>query len=273
MNKLFFLFTSLLFFLPPGLQADTFRIATYNIWNPVFEEKYSGKNTWTQRLPFVVKNIISSNSDLICLEEVGKSAYLDLIQNSQINTRYMSFYISHAASQAGQKEGRDGLAFFYKPEKVTVTKLVQSKEGSRPTHRRDFYVDVKLNEKPVHFRIAGTHLDAGKDLTVGNTQLSKLVEDVQKEDGVDFVVICGDFNEGEDESSRPRSEILQNAGFITDGSTLSTRPEALNARHKGHVDWIYFKKLSSLDFDLIPLNPIGDEKGSDHKLTMTDIEL
>lgn len=279
-NHLFVIFSIIAFtFSMPNLHATTLRIATYNILNPVFEEKYSGKDTWNQRLPFILDTIISSESDVLCLEEVGKNAYLDLTQNSAINTRFMSFYISHAPSTLGQKEGRDGFAFFYKPEKVTLTKLAQSQDGSRPTHRRDFYVDLKLKDQrevPVQFRIACTHLDSDKDLTIGNTQLAALVEDVLKVDnekGLDFVIVCGDFNEGEDESSRPRHEIMHNAGFITDGSTESTRPEALDVRHKGHVDWIYFKKLSALDFNLTPLAPIGDERGSDHKLTMTDISL
>jgi endonuclease/exonuclease/phosphatase family metal-dependent hydrolase len=275
-----FLFVMLsLFAFTTNLQATTLRIATYNIWNPIFEEKNSGKNTWKQRLPFIIENIVSSKSDVICLEEVGKNAYLDVIQNSEIDSQYMSFYISHAPSKEGQKEGRDGIAFFYKPEKVILRKLVQSSNDSRPTHRRDFYVDLKLNEQrevPVQFRIACTHLDSEKDLTIGNTQLAALVEDVLKLDNekeLDFVIVCGDFNEGEDESLRPRYEIMYNAGFITDGTVESTRPEALDVRHKGHVDWIYLKKLSELSFDLIPLVPVGDEKGSDHKLTMTDVEI
>lgn len=261
------------------LHATTIRIATYNIWNPIFEEKYSGQNTWDNRLLHILDNILSSQSDVICLEEVGKSAYLDLMQNPDINNNFMSFYLSHASSKSDQKEGRDGLAFFYKPEKVTLIKLVQSLDGSRPTHRRDLYVDLKLNELrdiPVHFRIACTHLDSEKNLAIGNTQLSALVEDVLKssvEEGLDFLVVCGDFNEGENELTRPRYEIMHNAGFFTDGSIEATRPEALDVRHKGHVDWIYFKKTSDLNFNLIPLIPIGDEKGSDHKLTMTDIEI
>lgn len=261
------------------LQATTVRIATYNLWNPIFEEKYSGYDTWNQRLPFIVQNILSSESDVICLEEVGKNAYLNLIQNSEINSRYASFYFSHAQSKQGQEEGRDGLAFFYKPEKVMLMKLVQSSDGARPSHRRDVYADLKLNEPreiPVQFRVACTHLDSEKDLTIGNAQLAALIEDVLQDNSeyeLDFVVVCGDFNEGEDEPFRPRCEIMQNAGFFTDGSVEPTRPEALDVRHKGHVDWIYFKKLSALQFDLTPLAPIGDEKGSDHKLTMTDVEI
>lgn len=256
------------------LQADTLRIATYNLWNPVFEEKYSGQNTWNQRLPFILENVISSNSDVICFEEVGKNGYLDLIQNAEINSRYMSFYISHAPSKEGQKEGRDGLAFFYNPEKVTFIKLNQSLDGTRPTHRRDFFVDLKHKERL--FRIACTHLDSEKDLTIGNRQLCALVEDaLQMDNGkeLDFVVVCGDFNEGQNEPERPRYEIMQKAGFITDGSVETTRPEALNVRHNGHVDWIYFNKMTDLNFDLIPLIPIGDEKASDHKLTMTDVKI
>lgn len=262
-----------------NLQANTLRIATYNLWNPIFEEKYSGQNTWSQRLPFILENIISSKSDVICFEEVGKNAYFDLLQNSEINNHYASFYLSHASSAPGQKEGRDGLAFFYNPEKVTFLSLNQSLDGARPTHRRDFYVDLQLNEKrnpPVQFRIACTHLDSEKDLTIGNRQLSALVDDVLQFDNrkkLDFVIVCGDFNEGENETERPRYKIMQNAGFMTDGSVAATRPEALNVRHNGHVDWIYFKKLTAVNFDLISVTPIGNEKASDHKLTMTDVEI
>lgn len=275
-----FLSVYLFFFLmiKTGLQANTLRIATYNIWNPIFEEKYSGQNTWSQRLSFIVENIISSESDVICLQEVEKSSYLDLVQNPEINNRYTSFYISHAPKQE-QTEGRDGLAFFYNPKNVTLVKLVQSLDGTRPNHRRDFYVDLKLNEQrnsPVYFRVACTHLDSEKDLTIGNRQLSALVEDILQIDNtkdIDFVVVCGDFNEGESEPIRPRYEIMQKADFITDGAIDTTRPEALNVRHNGHVDWIYFKKISSLNFHLTPLMPIGEENASDHKLTRTAIEI
>lgn len=163
-------------------------------------------------------------------------------------------------------------------EKVTFVKLIQSLDGTRPTHRRDFYVDLKLNEQrntPVHFRVACTHLDSEKDLSIGNRQLSALVDDILQVDNkeIDFIVVCGDFNEGENEPERPRYEIMQKAGFVTDGSVDATRPEALNVRHNGHVDWIYFKKMTPVNFDLISIIPVGDEKASDHKLTMTDVEI
>lgn len=274
---LFSLFLLALCFFPLiNLKATTIRIGTYNIWNPLFELKYSGKNTWETRLPLIIENIVSSQCDVICLEEVGKKAYLDLLQSSEIDSRYMSFYISHAPSKHGQKEGRDGLAFFYNPEKFILNQLVQTHSGGRgrPTHRRDFYADLQLNnpKKPIfNFRIAGIHIDA-ENLAIGNHQLRTLVEDVLKESkGQEFVVVCGDFNEGESEPSRPRSQIMQEAGFITDGSLVPTRPEVLKVRHKGHIDWIYFKKLSSVDFELVPVAPIGDERASDHKLTITDI--
>lgn len=276
-------FLSLLIFIitltAADLQASTLRIATYNIWNPVFEEKYSGQNTWNQRLPFILENIISSESDVLCLEEVAENSYLDLIQNEEINRRYLSFYLSHAPSKPGQKEGRDGLAFFYNPEKVTFVKMNPSLDGTRPTHRRDLSIDLKLNETlagPVHFRVALTHLDSEKDLTIGNRQLSALVEETLQfdhEKELDFIIICGDFNEGENELERPRHDIMQHAGFMTDGSVKTTRPEALNVRHNGHVDWIYFKNMTGLNIDLISLPPIGNEKASDHKLTITDVNI
>lgn len=275
-RMLFFIFSILMFGNFFNLQADNLRIATYNIWNPIFEEKYSGKNTWNTRLPFVVENITSSNADVLCLQEVGKEAFLDLQHHPLINSKYLSIYVSHVPKN-GQPEGRDGIAFFYNSNKLTLDKFVQSHNSSRPTHRRDFYADLKLNkqsESPIHFRIASIHVDAEKDLTIGNNQLAALVQDAIQMDessNLDFIVLCGDFNEGEDELFRPRQEIMQLAGFFTDGSTLPTRPETLNVRHKGHVDWIYFKKITPIDFELIQVHPIGDKRASDHKLTATDI--
>lgn len=258
------------------LSADNLRIATYNIWNPIFEEKYAGKNTWEKRLPNIIENIITSNSDVLCLQEVGKRSYLDIVKNPQINAKYESFYISHAPTKPDQKEGRDGLAFFYDPEKVTLRQLVQSLDGSRPTHRRDYYVDLKLkSSKPINFRIASTHVDSDMNLEKGNKQLLALVKEALKvnvNESIDFVVLCGDFNEGEKDSQRPRFEIMNCNGFITDGSTAPTRPESLNVRHNGHIDWIYFKSLSDVSINLIEVKPVGDEKASDHKLTITDVQ-
>lgn len=255
-------------------RGNMLRISTYNIWNPIFEEKYSGHNSWNQRCPAVIQNILSSKSDLICLQEVGKEAYQSISQDFQIKSQYRSFYVSHAPSQLNQPAGRDGLALFYKPEKAVILQIKESEEGSRPTHRRDFYVDIRIDQpgSEIYGRVACTHLDSGADLEIGNRQLSNLVNDVQADsEQIDFIALCGDFNEGENEVVRPRSEIMLKAGFFSDGSTEATRPEAMQVRHNGHVDWIYFKKKSGLRFSLIPLLPIGDEKASDHKLTSTDI--
>lgn len=258
-----------------SLEAVTVRIATYNILNPIFEEKYSGKNSWPQRLPFVVENIIDSQSDLLSLEEVGYQNYLDIVRNPAITSRYLSFYVSHAMSNPGGQEGRDGIALFYRPDRVTLLKMVQSQDGSRPTHRRDFYADFATKEStPVRIRLAGTHLNGDKDLAIGNRQLAALVGDIQKDtQEIDILVVCGDFNESHDEKQRPRAEILQKAGFVTDGSTASTRADGLNVRHKGHIDWIYFKKLSALTMQLSTGKLVGDARASDHKLTWTDLQL
>lgn len=277
-KKISFLVIATLIFLLSSfdIYASMTRIATYNIWNPVFEEKYSGVNTWDKRLPHIVDTILKADSDILCLQEVSLNSYQDISQNPEIQKKYKSYYFSHAPSSPTQKEGRDGLAFFYNPEKAAVIQVVNSTDGTRPKHRRDFFVDLRIiqADAAATIRIASTHLDSGEDLAVGNAQLESLVQEVLKGKGiekVDIAIVCGDFNEGEGESERPRYKIMQQAQFISDGSTLTTRPEALDVRHNGHVDWIYFKKLSPLNFDLIPLGTFGDEKGSDHKLTMTGL--
>lgn len=261
-----------------AIEATTIRFSTYNILNPVFEENYSGKDTWKERFPFIVENLLSSESDVICLEEVAKPCYLDLLYHEEISARFMCLYIAHAPSDPDQKEGCDGIALLYNPEKVSLAKLIHSKKGARPSQRKDFYVDLKLNDNrqvPVQFRVACTHLD-GENQETGDKQLSLLVDDclkIDRKQNLDFVVVCGDFNEGEGELERPRYALMANAGFYTDDSVEATRPEMLDVEHHGHIDWIYFKKISSLDFELISVPCTGDERASDHKLTTTDIEI
>jgi endonuclease/exonuclease/phosphatase family metal-dependent hydrolase len=280
MKTIFFSFYLLLACLTmQGLETGegiNLRVATYNIWNPIFEEKYSGKNSWEQRLPYIVQTISGSQADLLLLQEVSEKSYQDLIQQKEIQEKYRFFYFPHYPSQVGQQEGRDGLALFFNPQKMKEYHLFRSAEGTRPTHRRDFYMDFEMpiNQRFIHFRVATTHLDSSQDLEIGHHQLKYLIQDVlnpitlQK---IDFIIVTGDFNEGEEEPIRSRAKIMQETGFITDGSTLSTRSESVEVRHKGHVDWIYFKKISSLPFILIPLKPIGDAQASDHRLLMTEV--
>jgi len=142
----------------------------------------------------------------------------------------------------------------------------------RPTHRRDLWIDIQVPNLAGKIRVATTHLDSSKDLDLGNTQLTNLVADIkQNTEAIALIVVCGDFNEGEEEIERPRAQIMAGSGFLTDGSTTSTRPEALDVRHKGHVDWIYFHEVDeSFRVNTHAKEPLGDELASDHKLIYTD---
>jgi len=256
---------------------QSIRIATYNLWNPVYEKKYAGSDTWDRRLPHIVKNILSAEADVISFQEVNSDCFKQIKSNADIHSRYIPFYFPHAKKEGEKPESKDGLALLLKIGKLSLANLYTSKENSRPSHRKDFYVDLVTQESDdrVKIRVASTHIDASHQLEIGNEQLSRLAHDVlssAKKDHVDFSVVCGDFNEGEAEAERPRARVMEENGFISDGSTDSTRSEALKVRHKGHVDWIYFKNISKRKFELIPHTPIGDEKASDHKLLMTTLK-
>jgi len=253
-------------------EVKQLRIASYNIWNPVFEAKYAGTDTRKTRLPQIVDVIRDANPDVICLQEVSLDCYSDLMDVLGTEDRYLSFYHPHGISSSNYPEGRDGLAIFVKPYLVDHIQLHTSKGTQRPTHRRDLWIDVQIPKLGKNIRIATTHLDSSKNLDLGNSQLTNLLRDVQEDcDAISFIVVCGDFNEGEGETERPRAWIMEKFGFLTDGSIDSTRPEALDVRHKGHVDWIYFRKIDeSLEASVHAAEPLGDERASDHKLIYTD---
>ncbi len=255
-----------------GSDISRIRIASYNIWNPTFEARHTGSDTWTNRLPNIVDVIRSADPDIICLQEVSLDSYSDLVSILGIEDRYLSFYHSHAKSKSDYPEGRDGLAIFVKPNLVDNVQLHTSEKALRPTYRRDLWIDVQIPGVEEKIRVATTHLDSSNNLGLGNVQLANFLADVQQNiEAISFIVVCGDFNEGEEVIERPRARMMTESSFLTDGSTASTRPEALDVRHKGHVDWIYFRKIfESLEIDVHAGKPLGDEQASDHKLIYTD---
>jgi len=107
------------------------RIASYNIWNPIFESKYTGSDTWTNRLPRIVDVIRSANPDIICLQEVNFDSYSELVSILGPENSYLSYYHPHGKSQPDYPEGRDGLAIFLKPELVENIQLQTSKKTLR----------------------------------------------------------------------------------------------------------------------------------------------
>lgn len=258
-----------------SIDAATFRVATYNILNPVFEEKYSGISTWETRFPNIINNIVEADSDILCLEEIGMTNFQQIASHPEIAKRYISFFLPH---HYPSKIGKDGLAFFYKPSRALFQQIVQSNVDTRPSSRRDFYVDIQAllpDTQSTTMRIGAIHLDSHA-IDIGNKQLALLVNDAltPSSDSIDLVVICGDFNEGHKEASRPRYDFMCQEGFATDGSLIPTRPEdILDTHHMGHVDWIFFKNLSQKDYQFLAVDPIGDSSASDHKLTITDIEI
>lgn len=77
MNKLlriylFVIFSVITFvFTTADLQATTLRIATYNLWNPIFEAKYSVKILGPREYPSFWKILSPLHFDLISLAPIG----------------------------------------------------------------------------------------------------------------------------------------------------------------------------------------------------------
>jgi len=254
-------------------ENNQIRVASYNIWNPAFELKYGDADTWESRLPNIVDTIRDADPDILCLQEVSLDCYSDLVAILSREDRYLSFYYPHRKkSHSNSPEGRDGLAMLIKPFLFDGVQVHTSQGSKRPTHRRDLWLDIQIPGVKENIRVATTHLDC-TNLEEGHTQLAKLIEDINKKnDSISLFIVCGDFNEGEEEDERPRALIMENSGFITDGSTAPTRPEGIrDTHHQGHVDWIYFRKMNdSLKVQVFEGDSLGDVRASDHMLTYTD---
>ncbi|SCA62975.1 hypothetical protein SCG7086_AG_00250 [Chlamydiales bacterium SCGC AG-110-P3] len=258
----------------PVVESNPIRVGSYNVWNPAFEMNYGDTNTWQSRLPHIVATVREADPDILCLQEMSLDCYSDLVSILGREDRYLSFYCPHKKKMhSDHPPGRDGLAVLIKPFLFDGVQVHTSHSSERPTRRRDLWLDVQIPGSGKSIRIATTHLDA-TGAEKGHTQLANLVEDINKEsDDIIFFIVCGDFNEGDKEDMRPRALIMEQSGFISDGSLVPTRPEGIrDTLHKGHIDWIYFREVTdeALKIKFVKGSALGDARASDHKLIYTD---
>lgn len=283
------------------------KIVSYNLLNPYHAEKWKTpegigldeKSNWDvdgePRRERIFKNILNSECDVACLQEVNPIVHKELKEwFSKHKIEVLELSLCRSAPQEEDKQ-KLGVTILYNPEKLEyLSHRVFSSLGQSEWPRGEIFADFRLRSDPkVIIRVASTHLK-GYDPTMYNKeekaeeykrkQIQKIdgfkeIQDVVNETLKDLsqehtaVAICGDFNCHRDvELAEPNSrhEHMLNLGFNTDGNGAASE-----ARTGRKIDWIYVKKNSNhRTIELEPGNPgEQDLKASDHHLISTIVNI
>lgn len=229
-------------------------------------------SNWSERKEPVSENL--SLSDIICLQEVATSTLADIQeQNIHLANAIICFH------EATSEEGKHGTAILYNPSKAILLEsheITYEDEWYRKAACATFEIQGRI------VRVVSVHLKGYNPLEndVEKKQKSKipgfeelkvyLADAESNTEGVDDIIIAGDFNEDRSEENLPnyRPGYLEDNGYANDGNYSISEP--LKERK---IDWIYHKNLSKQHLvELTSLN-LEDKQvpASDHLMIGTNI--
>lgn len=248
------------------LKASTEAIDNENAWRA-----YSN---WDQRCPEVSKNV--QFADIVCLQEVSRETIETLQQLTKGYTLANIAY--HASNRPIQHFGN---AILYRAEKANLRKGFEIAHGDGDTRRFASCGIFEIQGQVV--KVASVHL-AGynpketdfekkqKSKESGFNELQTYVNGLESNvEGIDGIVIGGDFNEDQSEKdfSMYRPGYLLSHDYQFDGNFDVTEP--LKGRR---IDWLFYKPMTSRE--TIRLTSTGLERiqkqASDHLMTGTIVE-
>ena len=161
---------------------------------------------WENRKDELLKEILRSGADVVCLEEVDH--FPDFFQPKLKENGFEGFFKPKPSSPCLEVEGNsgpDGCALFYKADKFTCLDkqelTLQNKDGEE-TNQVAILVKLELREsasvdchQPRQLCVAVTHLKAkGKAVDLRAAQGAHLYSEMRKFCGDLPGVVCGDFN-------------------------------------------------------------------------------
>lgn len=286
------------------LNSPSASFATYNVLNPYYAVKWAekpglneegrglsreelkastaaqdvnawmGYSNWDQRCPEIAQNI--QLADVVCLQEVSKET-LDALMSLTKGYR-LAIAVYHAASRPMEQYGN---AILYNAEKVRLRNAFELTYSPNQWSRSAACGVFEIGGKVVavaSMHLAGYYSGEANPLKkqeskkAGFNELKTYVEGLEAAvEGVDGIVIGGDFNEdpGEELLDLYRPGYLQRRGFLFDGNLAVTEPS------KGRrIDWLCYKPLHANE--TVSLTSMGIEgvqkQASDHLMTGSVVE-
>lgn len=276
-------------------------IATYNILHPFFAVEWSETaglseeglkaskedlqnsiqsyqnnvwkiySNWDQRSGAIASNI--KLADIVCLQEIAEDTLKTLqeLTNYQLASSVYHYYPG---------ETKFGNAIVYNEERVSLKETSQISYETPPDIRSAASAVLEVSTKTI--KVVSVHLSGyypkepdhqKKQMAKvkGFNELQSFKTQVETEvEGLDGIVIAGDFNESKDEEEAElyRPGYLIEAGYRHDNCFIVTEP--LKNRK---IDWLFYKSLTNnaptlTSMDLEKLQT----QASDHLMSGTFLE-
>ena len=234
------------------ISKPDFKVFTYNI----LTEKYSSGFDycpkpfldWSYRKQKLLNEIVSSDADIICLQEVEARQFKEYFQPALSNSgSYDGVHYLESRSHDMTEEERhlyDGGAIFFKRDlfKLEEEKVIEFEpialQRSQDEPRSDF--SRMLSKDNIAIIVRLMHIPSGQKLIVGNVHLHwnpefcdvKLVQSIMRSEELEryslqhlnaAVILCGDFN------SLPTSGVYE---FLSKGTLSPDHPDFLSKTFK-----------------------------------------
>ena len=230
--------------------------------------------SWDYRKDVLKEQLLQSDADIICLQEVETQLFEDYWLGVMTERGYRGiFHAKHRAKRMNEKEAKkvDGCATFYKQSKFTLcgkkaleyTQIVLN--ASRYKKTDDVFNRLQSRDNIGLITIL-KHIETGQDVLVANThlhwdpayndvktvQVGVLLEEIEiiaknhlntTEDSTMKqlpMLVCGDFN------SQPHSAVYQllSTGFVKDHEDIKGRDYG-KFTEKGFTHGLHFKSAYS----------------------------
>ncbi|KAJ3889033.1 hypothetical protein GG344DRAFT_52462 [Lentinula edodes] len=232
-------------------------IATYNILHddlfPI-----------SDRLPYIIQAIVSSNADIICIQEVTDDSLPAILSSSFIYSRFT--YSSRHPDVVLENE-RNILILSRFP-------FSWSKLDIGGKHKPAFIATFlePVGSKYSKFVLAATHLSrASPDMEQKTAEMEALINHLQDTHLDADWIIAGDINWPENIRVTPADDLLEDCGLVIPyGPTFdpSTNPLAAatmqTSPHSQWYDRIYVKRIGGWALQSTQLFGNGDSPPSDH---------
>jgi endonuclease/exonuclease/phosphatase family metal-dependent hydrolase len=198
------------------------KVTTYNVLAPdyVFEKSDPAKprSQYTQcekaaleptlRQKGLIKDLLNSNADILCLQEVEEEALFKPALASLSPLEYEGIF-TQKVKPDDRPQPLDGCALFYKKKNVEeiLRKNIIYKDGSGHIAQL-----VILNYQGQYLGVVNTHLKWKDDDAFAMQELAAILEAKEEYPQVASWIICGDFN------VNPTSKALEQltkSGFTT----------------------------------------------------------
>lgn len=256
---------------------NSLKFSTYNILYPYEQNNFSfleknGKS-W-DRIPTIAENILKTQSDLCCIQEIGKPA-LEYLKD-KLGSSYEGYYTNHDGNgPGGEAPKRDGVAIFYRKNTFNyLTTRTCAKNQRTSTQRRDMYVDLQDISTLEVIRCVVGHIEGDpKNLKKGDQQLKEILHYIdtpypQQVYPINTFILGFDLNEDNiprQDNSDNRLTILKKAGFNTTKTRFLSNESEVGRNRQ--IDYIFHKAINS-QFQLNPECEIDKNLplASDHRL-------